>query len=115
MMLTIFSHLETKFGNKQVPKLGETIALEKAHTAYLDQLETTYSLSKELETIKNQLADTEKSLQVREGEIHAKDKELRTKDKQIQALKQAVTDAVKKFMKSDKYKDLMAECVLSGY
>ncbi|GMN57432.1 hypothetical protein TIFTF001_026547 [Ficus carica] len=87
MMLTIFSHLETKFRNKQVPKLGETIALEKAHIAYLDQLEATYGLSKELETINNQLADTEKSLKVREGEIHAKDKGLRAKDKQIQALK----------------------------
>lgn len=95
-----FFSLGNEVRNKQVPKLGETIALEKAHIAYLDQLETTYSLSKELETIKNQLADTEKSLKVREGEIHAKDKELRAKDKQIKALKKAATDAVKKFTKS---------------
>lgn len=55
---------------------------------------TSNYLSRELETIKNQLADAEKSLNVWEREIHAEDKELRTKEEKIEAVEEAAADAI---------------------
>ncbi|PON95447.1 hypothetical protein TorRG33x02_089690 [Trema orientale] len=74
MMLTLSAHLESVFENKPVHNPEATTALQKANIAYLDQLVTTNSLSKELESIKNQLE--EKSPDARNEEIQAKDEEL---------------------------------------
>ena len=130
MMVSLCGRLGTELGNKQVSKQEENhSALKKAKNSYLVQLATTYMLSKELETIKVKLAETEKSVKDREEAIHAKDVELRSreeeilakndelhaKDEMIQALQDAAVNAVKQFKESSKYESLMAQYFLQGY
>ncbi|EXB62859.1 hypothetical protein L484_008709 [Morus notabilis] len=66
------------------PPLGPSLAVNRNKHLKL----------RELETIKNQLADAEKPLNVREGEIHAEDKELRTEEEKIEAVEEAAADAI---------------------
>lgn len=85
MMLTFFAQSESELKKRKISKQEETIALQKAQIAYLDQLETNYRLSKEMDTIKNQLAEAEKSLKTREYEIHNKDVEVLSKEAELNA------------------------------
>ncbi|PON68869.1 hypothetical protein PanWU01x14_091860 [Parasponia andersonii] len=84
MMLTLSPHLESVLENKPVHN-------PEAASAYLAQLATTNSLSKELESITNQL------------------------EEKFRLSRRLLLMLSKTFTKSRKYDDLMAECFLREY